>query len=102
MVIIESFKPEALTYLTDAHGPIQEEDMEVWDRLGPWTPGNRMSAFAGPNSAYRHCLPACFGGRDLRRVIDRERTPFLDGLDPLLRVQVSGSRWRSRRRPPRE
>jgi hypothetical protein len=38
MVIIESFKPEALTYLADAYGPIQEVGMEVWDTLGPWTP----------------------------------------------------------------
>jgi hypothetical protein len=38
MVIIESFKPAALTYLADAYGPIQEESMEVWDALGPWAP----------------------------------------------------------------
>lgn len=39
MVIIESFKLEALTHLADAYGPIQEEGMEVWYPLGPWTPG---------------------------------------------------------------
>jgi hypothetical protein len=38
-MVIESFKPAALTYLADAYGPIQEEGMEVWDALGPWTTG---------------------------------------------------------------